>query len=82
MGKASAVWMSPVNMSASHLFPTVNVEAQAVDRKFIPLFLALKEKKMRRENCFPRTWVKRFMRHYAVHLEIHFVPPNTVCPWK
>lgn len=27
-------------------------------------------------NCFPGTWVKRFMRHYAVYLEISFVPPN------
>lgn len=32
---------------------------------------------MRLENCFPRTWVKRFMRHYTVPLEMHFVPPDT-----
>lgn len=32
---------------------------------------------MRWENCIPRTWAKIFMRHYAVHLEMYFIPPNT-----
>ena len=48
-----------------------------MDCKFIPLSLPLK---MRLGNCFPRTWVKRFVRHYAVPLEIHFVPPNPHAP--
>lgn len=48
-----------------------------MDSKFIPRFLPLK---MRLESCFPRTRVKRFMRHYAVPLEIHFVLPNPHAP--